>query len=342
MTTLTKDVAYTAAKFYYGEGLNPIPITPGNKNPVVDWEIYQTQRVTTTEIEHWWNNGHQQTFNIGIVHGEVSGNYISIDLDHDTGILEAIGAIFPDLVSGRLEQSGSGQGYHIPLFVGELPDFGQDSKHNRPKGNKTWKCDLGIVNIRARYCQTVVPPSIHPSGNPYKFLQPRKITRVDNLDDFINWLNLIAPPKPKPKPPSSNQASSRPGQAKNLIEEVKSIWTTKKVLDHFGIVGKIQREGNNDIRILGHGGLIINEETDDWYCFSDEEGGGPIEAWAWQRFGNTEAKKNNFRMILLEMARDGGIDVCQYYRPGDENLVPGLDISGSDLVWESKYSGYWK
>ncbi|PJF20446.1 MAG: hypothetical protein CUN56_16135, partial [Phototrophicales bacterium] len=123
--------------------------------------------------------------NIGIVHGEVSGNYITIDIDHDNGIFARLIDVFPPLGFGRIEQSGSGEGYHIPLRLITMPTW----------NNKTWKTSQGIVNIRARRCQTVAPPSIHPTGGVYKFIQIGDIEYIENVAAIEHWLDEISPRK---------------------------------------------------------------------------------------------------------------------------------------------------
>ena len=73
---------------FHNEGLCVIPCKERDKKPVIEWGIYHTQRSTVNEIKQWWHNGH--TYNIGIVHGEVSGNYTTIDLDDDHGITDLL------------------------------------------------------------------------------------------------------------------------------------------------------------------------------------------------------------------------------------------------------------
>jgi hypothetical protein len=142
-----------AAMFYHNEGLNVIPVIHKDKRPALAWEEYHTRKSTQEEIAEWFN----RPANIGIVHGAVSDNYITLDLDHDQGIFEAIKTVFPEMTKGRIEQSGSLEGYHVPLRLKALPDFGYDAKLERLKGNKTWKTMIGVVNIRAQFCQSVSP-----------------------------------------------------------------------------------------------------------------------------------------------------------------------------------------
>jgi len=314
-------------------------VLPGTKKPAIEWQEYFDRRLAPTELDHYWNNGHDTLFNIGIIHG-YNGS-VSIDIDHDNGIWDILKAEFPELFKGRIELSGSGNGYHIPLFLDSLPDFGHDSNKDRPRGNKTWKVeDKGSVNIRARWSQTVVPPSFHPSGKQYLFIQKKPITRLSNLDCLIDWLDKIAPPKRR-KPYRPKNVPSKPGIYNNLLEVARS-------LSCFDIFTKNFQLGNNqfteypngEIKIHGDlGGLFVFPDNG-WYHHESEQGGGPIEAWAWARFGTIDAKKENFRQILLEMAAYAGVPIAQFYKPGDEKLV-NIDYRNSERVWEEQYAGYW-
>lgn len=313
-----KDNLFKSAKFYHNEGLCVIPVVHGDKMPAIEWEEFHARCSTEAEIEHWWNNGHNTTFNIGIVHGGVSGNFISIDVDEDEGAFGEICALFPELVAGRIEQSGSGAGFHIPLRLEQLPDFGWNNRLDRPKGNRTWKLPFGNVNIRCRFCQTVVPPSLHPSGHRYRFLRKGPITAVANLDKFMAWLDAQVPDKPgKPFVPAR---TIQPAAENDLVAAVKGHWSTLKVFEFFGIVGQTQ-EDYGELRLLGNGGLLIAEDGETWYCFSDEFGGGVFEAWGWQRFGSAYDNKRQFRQVLLEMARAAGIDLAAFYKRGDERQI---------------------
>ena len=330
----------TAALFYHNEGLCVIPIKPRDKAPALEsWEVYQERQSTAAEIEGWFSNG--KAFNVGLVHGAVSGNYVTIDFDHDAGIFGLMRQKFPDLFTGRIEQSGSGQGYHLPLKLETLPDFGMNARQRRPRGNRTWKTEFGHVNIRAQYCQTVVPPSIHPSGQAYRFIQRSGITEADSLDDVIAWLSSLAPPKKKPLPRSNNKPLM-PAKSDNLIEAVKLAWPTAiSVFEHFGLTINPRTERDGETRLLGHGGLLIaSDDPAVWYNFSDEIGGGVIEAWGWQRFGSAFDSRQHFRQTLLEMAQSAGIDAARFYCRGDEKHTSAG--TGDKNHWGERYSRYWQ
>lgn len=325
-----------SALTYHNEGLCCIPIVYRDKKPALPtWEEYHTRMSTPAELKGWFGNGKQ--YNLGIVHGPVSDNYVSIDLDNDTGIFEAIGVVFPDMVKGRVEQSGSLKGYHIPLKLKTLPDFGHDHKQDRPRGNKTWKTLVGVVNIRARFCQTLCPPSLHPSGHRYRFLNKAAITYLDNLDSFVEWLDLLAPPKREEAPaPASRPA--RQGKGGSLMAAILDAWpTATAVFREFGKVSEIQKERGGGVRLLGNGGLVLTKDEKAWWCFSDETGGGIIAAWGYCRYGHYDESKHLDR-CLIEMAEAGGIDPAAFQSTEDK---PTQQAESPERIWAQQYSALW-
>lgn len=330
-----------AALGYHSEGLNVIPIREKNKIPAVEvlggtWEQYQNRYSTGDEIKHWWGNGYEQVFNIGLVH---MNGFVTLDIDHDSGLIDEMYHAHPYLFKGRIEQSGSGEGYHVPLRLEQLPDFGMDQKQGRPRGNRTWKTKLGFCNIRARFCQTVCPPSIHPSGNPYRFLQNGLITQTGNLDGLIEWLNQLAPPAIResttPKKPIA------PARSNDLLTAVKEAWPTAlSVFSNFGMAADIKQEHNGELRLLGNGGLLLTADCSCWYSFSDEFGGGIFEAWGFCRMGSAYDKHKHFRQVLLEMAKEAGIDVAKFYHKGDEQKTQ--QPTKNTRFWAEQYNGYWQ
>jgi hypothetical protein len=263
---------------------------------------------------------------------------VLLDIDHDAGIYAMLHTEFPTLTAGRVIQSGSGEGYHVPLMLDALPDFGHDSRRGRPRGNRTWKTEHGNLNIRAAYCQSVLPPSVHPSGNEYRFVQEGAITHAADLRALIAWLDALAPPPPPTPPPAPRRATTPTGGT--LVDAVKASWPgALQVFEHFGISGRRQRERDNETRICGHGGLLIADDGETWYNFSDEIGGGVIEAWGWCRFGSAYDKRRHFRQVLLEMAQAGGVDVARYYRRGDEQVT--TPATGDRRRWSREYAGAW-
>lgn len=332
---------------FHNEGLNVIPCKPGDKMPDPEplrggWEEYHSRYSTLEEINHWWNNGYNKDFNIGVVHMD---GYTTLDIDEDNGVTDLLFENHPNLCMGRIEQSGSGRGYHIPIRVDHLPDWGLDNK-GRPVGNKTWKvyqgdACLGKVNIRARRCQTVLPPSVHPTGGLYRYVQTGPITRIPSFDALIDWLNLVSPSQPKQARDYQKRAI-QPAQGDDLLSAVKAAWPTcLSVFAHFGMAHTVEQERNDELRLLGNGGLMLTPCGEKWFAFEDERGGGIFEAWWYARTGGQPYDKHaHFRKVLVEMAEAAGIDIALFYRRGDEARIE--PDRGAGKIWIEKYKMMWE
>ena len=294
------------ALWYHSQDLDVVPVVQRDKKVALNsWEEYQTRCSTVEEIRSWWTC--TPNANIGLVSG-VNG-FVMIDVDHDSGAYNQMGAKFPELVSGRIEQSGSGEGYHIPLFVSTLPDLGFDNSKSRPKGNKTWKTPAGNVNIRARWCQAVAAPSIHPSGNRYRFLQTGDIVRAPDLTAVIAWLNELDPSARI----VTARHEARPAESSNSLPIKNYYPSVTQAFAMLGYCDKPEHEPNGETRIPGHGGLLVDSDDRRWYCFSDECGGDVVDAFGWARFGAgwDRHNKSQFSAVMRDMEDRAGIGVTR-------------------------------
>jgi len=166
---------------YTNWGLSLIPIKYKDKKPAVDsWKRYQAERATDEEIKKWFNGGTPS--NIAIVCGKISDGLVVLDYDkqalelfvqHNDFWLEKFGKKIDELTP--LVQTGGG-GYHVYLKVKLLPQLfhpvGEDRKN--------------IPDIQSEGGYVLAPPSIHPSGNPYRRLNPqvKDIFHVGSLLDL--------------------------------------------------------------------------------------------------------------------------------------------------------------
>jgi hypothetical protein len=318
------------ALWYASQNLDVVPVVPREKNVALPaWEEYQTRCSTISEIKSWWS--HTPNANIGLVSGV--NNFVTIDVDHNGGAFEQMRDKFPEMFVGRIEQSGSGQGYHIPLFVASLPDFGYDNSKQRPKGNKTWHTKTGDVNIRARWCQAVCPPSVHPSGGIYRFIQQGDIVRAPDLTAVIAWLNELDP--------SARIVTQRHEQHQNDTPNrmpIKAYFPS--VLEAFKMLGytdPVEQEPNGETRISGHGGLLVDADDSRFYCFSDEVGGDVVDAFGWSRFGArwNRYDKGMFQTVMRDMEKAAGVGEVR-----ELSRVPPMRKTVN--VWGPKLkSGYW-
>jgi hypothetical protein len=138
-----------AAASYMRSGAAVIPIPPGSKSPGRgDW---QSLHIRSEDIPKYWTNGQ----GIGLLTGEPSGWLVDVDLD----VAEAVkiaGRFLPQtLTSGRESRPHSHWWYRSP---------------GTP--NHDWKDTDGkkrLVELRSTGRQTLVAPSIHPSGEHYSW-----------------------------------------------------------------------------------------------------------------------------------------------------------------------------
>jgi hypothetical protein len=140
------------AERYAEMGMSVIPVIYGDKKPAVRWEAYQTRSPTQDELLQWFGNG--QARNIGVVCGKVSGNLLVIDFDSP----EAYSRFFEG--NAELERETpivrTARGFHVWLRTAEpIRSFVIS--------------DLS-VDVIAEAKFVLVPPSIHPSGHHYEFV----------------------------------------------------------------------------------------------------------------------------------------------------------------------------
>ena len=136
-----------AARGYIKRGVSPIPVRAGGKNPVLEgWENLQ---ITAGEVDRYWTNGQ----NVGVLTGEPSGWFVDVDLDSEETVKLSGRFLSPTLTSGRKERPHSHWWYRSPNLRSR--DF------NDTDGRKK------LLEIRSTGRQTVVAPSVHPSGDEY-------------------------------------------------------------------------------------------------------------------------------------------------------------------------------
>ena len=162
-------VLLEAARKYVKQGYSVVPIKKGEKRPLIDWEIYQSRLPSEDELLHWFENSNNQ---VGIVTGCVSGGLFILDFDGENwpeAFVEFLDR-FPEFVDSLVVRTGSGK-VHI---YGICPDMPKDltrkvKKYFDPKGKI-----VGEVELRANNHQALCPPSLHPCGEQYSFVDDTK------------------------------------------------------------------------------------------------------------------------------------------------------------------------
>lgn len=139
---------------YTQQGWVAVPIRAGTKQPYTDG--WQNTTLATVDVP---DEG-----NVGLLTGLPSGGLIDVDLDWPSAREVASDFLPPTLMSGRVGSPKSHMWYECSdgwsayvKFVDRLEEQTGDARK------------ATILEVRGTGRQTLVEPSIHPSGNPYEW-----------------------------------------------------------------------------------------------------------------------------------------------------------------------------
>lgn len=142
--------AAEAAQAYLARGFAPVPIPRGNKAPVLSG--WQNRRFTPADVPRHFADG----CNVGLLLGEPSGGLVDVDLDCPEAVRLAPAFLRPTpMRHGRAGKPNSHWYYRC-----QAPPKPQ--KFVAPDGT----C---LLEIRSTGQQTIVPPSVHPSGESLRW-----------------------------------------------------------------------------------------------------------------------------------------------------------------------------
>jgi hypothetical protein len=148
-----------AALDYLRRGWSVIPMRPRDKRPAVRWQDFQTMRPAKDEVRDWFRRFPGD--NLGVVTGAVSG-LVVLDLDPRHGGEESL---------ARLERD------HGPLPPTPEAATGGGGRHlyfAHPGGSVRNRVGIAPgIDLRGDGGCVVAPPSVHPSGNPYRWASGR-------------------------------------------------------------------------------------------------------------------------------------------------------------------------
>jgi hypothetical protein len=158
--------ARSAAELYLSKALAPVPLPLGSKRPVLkDW---QNLRIGEAGLDEHFPS--EIPLNIGLLLGTPSGGLIDLNLDCPEALAVADALLPPtEWESGREGNPRS----HRWFLADDPPDKAQEKFTDPLEADGAERKSL--AELRSTGGQTVVPPSVHPSGEPihwYKFLRP--------------------------------------------------------------------------------------------------------------------------------------------------------------------------
>jgi hypothetical protein len=153
------------AEGYISRGMAVIPVPPKKKSPVRPG--WQNLHISAGDAPSYFSGGPQ---NIGVLLGEPSGGLVDVDLDTPEAT-EIAGHFLPRTIrSGHASAPYSHWWFHAPGVA-----------------TTRWRDTDGemILEMRSTGTQTIVPPSLHPNGEPYKWYTVGKQGFADILAEDL-------------------------------------------------------------------------------------------------------------------------------------------------------------
>lgn len=166
-----------AALGYLALGWSVAPVQARGKRPLVRWTALQSARATPAEIARWFERWPDA--NVGVVTGAVSG-LVVLDVDAGHGGEESLAEL--ERMHGPLEptpESLTGGGGRHLYFRHPGQEIGNRAGFREG------------LDLRGDGGMVVAPPSIHPSGRPYRWRtgrDPRELAPAP----MPRWLRALA------------------------------------------------------------------------------------------------------------------------------------------------------
>jgi len=137
-------------------GWSVIPVRPREKRPLVAWQVFQQERPTVGQVEHWWQRWPDA--NVGVVTGALSGLLVlDVDPRHGGDASLARWTQTHGPLPRTVESRSGGGGRHLYFaHPGGIV-------HNRVEF-------LPGIDVRADGGLIVAPPSVHPNGRRYTWI----------------------------------------------------------------------------------------------------------------------------------------------------------------------------
>ena len=208
---------HALALSYWKRGFSVVPQRPGAKSPAVRWKRYQDMLPTRGCIDAWWLEDFRDA-GIAVILGPRSGLF-AIDVDgaepHRV-LVERLG----ELPIAPQVQSGSGDANRFHLFFRYPVGVRTKAKATPWHDHLEFRGHRGII---------VLPPSLHKSGNRYRWLPGR------SLDD------LELPELPEPVLEALKDAQQQRVHHSETLQTPKPESRRQRALNFVGICHETQR-----------------------------------------------------------------------------------------------------
>lgn len=311
------------------KGISVIPVAPNSKvpsycnmsgwYPMSNWQMFNSRLPIRQEYE-WWAT--MPNSNIGIVLGTFN-KIIALDFDY-----------FDDLTSkiyNKLPIS--------PLRKRGEKGFTAFYKYNNEKSQKWLKDGKTVVELLSNGRQTVIPPSIHINGNPYKWLDGADLLKFDlnSLPELpANYQQIIEEVIGIKKEVSLQNATHE--NCSDIVEEIKQALKFIPANDYelWIKIGMSLKSYDNNI------GLSL---WDDWSKSDSKYPGGKAIKSKWNSFNKTNSGFNLESVFFEAYSRGFKVDKKSsiklsldpsFYETNDKIERPILRLSSDKTVKKIK------
>ena len=173
---------------YHELGLAAIPVPSASKRATRSWRQWQDRAPKPSDLQAMFDNG---PANIGVVCGRASNNLLVLDCENEQSFAEN---------GARLEALDINTWTTQRAANGSPHDGGGHYWLRTPEAVRGKRVDPAL-ELRGQGQYVLAPPSEHPGGGEYRFVnRPGEIYKLDSLDT-LDWLELVpAAPIPKRSP----------------------------------------------------------------------------------------------------------------------------------------------
>lgn len=315
---------------YHTWGANVTAKRRDSKGIIHKWEHLRTTRQSEEELRayRWGTAG-----GVGVITGV--GGWRVFDIDHASAA-EPVRALLTALgLPADYQwsyQSGSGAGYGVVICCDEtMPNDALPAKKKEASVFWGYPPEGGAFDhLELRWNQhCVLPPSSYVFGKGerqgehgpgYQWLHepPEAPPETVPIHRVIAAFYALCPPKP-------HTLGSMPD---SLRQDIRNRFDLVAYLQR-ELGGEVQRDGR-EVRLLGHGGLLIDQERGVWHAFSEEIGGDAFDAVAYCRYRTLARNLNGKSAEVLQLAADyAGVTIppridAPSAPPPDPTLVSSL------------------
>ena len=321
----------------WGANVTAIGGAPDLKRPAHRWRQFTTVRQTVSAVRSlpWAGYTRRDGTRVDITGvGFISGVNGWRDLDFDkcpgfAPVAQALAALGLQADYTWVQRTGSGNGWQI-IFVchAELPTRALTAKVKEPGVYVGASRDGAFDHLELRWanCQSLLPPSQHASGGVYRWrgdaptAPPGEVTSAQALAAF----QALAEPLNRATAANSQRTAQEPAPPNHSEPDDRAVNADRQIIDaiherfdllayarqHFP--GEQLHEGD-EVRITGHGGLLLKPEEGVWFCHRETIGGDWLDLVGYRQYGVQWERQDKamFRAALGEAAAFAGIPLAR-------------------------------